>query len=232
MSTEKLVMESLNETIEKAGISRNAIKEAVFTGTQLHNPPLTGKYERQLLCLPKGIFQEAPTVQTVIDFGAQKYLVLRCKNGIPIKFSTNEKCAIGTGRFLRVVADLFNVSMESFEELAKQAKNKVEVSCTCAIFAETEIISLIHQNHKPADILAGLIKGLASRIYATLLSVGLENDLAIVGGGARNRALVNAIERNAGTKVYVPGEPEIVGAVGAALMAEQHWKRTNDSSRN
>lgn len=222
MSTEKLAMKSLNEAIGKAGISRNDIKQAVFTGIQIHNPPITGKYERQMLCLAKGIFRQAPTVQTVIDLGAQKYMALRCRKGIPIKFVTNDKCAIGTGRFLQVVADLLNIPMQRMGEIAKQSKNDVEVSSTCAIFAETEIISLIHQGHKSEDILAGVIKGFTSRIYATLLSVGIEKDLAIVGGGARNRALVKAIERNAGSKAYVPDEPEIVGAVGAALMAEDH----------
>lgn len=224
LSGEVVAKRSLAEAIEKAGISEKEISHVAMTGIELNGLPLETERMREPLCLAKGVFWERPSVRTVIDIGAQKYVAIKCKNGVPWKIATNDKCALGTGRYLKMVADLLDVPLEEMGELARVSKQAVEVLSTCAVFAESEIISLIHQKYKPEDISAGVFRGLASRIYGTLLSVGIEENLAIVGGGAKNSGVVRAIEERVHLKIFVPEEPRILTAVGAALIARDQKK--------
>jgi activator of 2-hydroxyglutaryl-CoA dehydratase len=119
-----------------------------------------------------------------------------------------------------MVADILNVSLEEMGEMSLGSTELVEVDNTCAVFAESEIISLIHAKKKPQDILKGVYRGLALRLHPLLIQVGLEREVALVGGVAMDTGVRRALEEKLGYEVLIPANPFTVTALGAAMIAE------------
>ena len=139
--------------------------------------------------------------------------------GILLTTTRNDRCASGTGRFLRIAAEPLGVDPQEMGNLSLKSQKTVEINNTCAVFAESEIISLIHLKHRPEDIAKAVFRGLARRIFTLIMKVDFKPDLVMVGGVAKNAGMVKAMEEQAGCPVVVPEEPMIVGALGGALLA-------------
>lgn len=220
----RLAQRALSEAIARAGLSPGDIEYLAATGVGSAYIPSANEQATEVSCCARGTAWALPSARTVIDIGAEKCLVLRCEQGRAFKSARNDKCAAGTGRCLRIASKLLRVNLEDMGPLSLQSGEEVEIESTCAVFAESEIISLIHKRHRPEDILRGVFKGLARRIYPLVMSVGLERDVAMVGGIARSIGMVRAMQEQLGCEVLVPGEPLIVGALGAALIAAERRK--------
>jgi len=210
------------EALRKAGIQKEQINSLGIVGSRREAASLGGDLLTESICCARGAARLFPATRTIIDLGAEKCLVVGCEAGRPLRSARNDRCAAGTGRYLRMVSKLLNVPVEETEQLSRQTESDVDIETTCAVFAESEIISLLHQKHTPAEIIRGVFKGLAQRIYPLLMNVGLKNDVVMIGGLARNEGLVKAIEVAAKAKICVPEEPAIVGALGAAIVT---WER-------
>ena len=148
-------------------------------------------------------------------------LPTRLQHGRLLKIARNDKCASGTGKYLDIVADVLGIRVEEMSDLSIKSKENVEVQSTCAVFAESEVISLLHMKNRPEDIARGALRGLSRRIYSLLLEVDLERDVTLVGGVAHNRGLVIALEELLRYKLQVPPEPQMVVALGAGLIAQE-----------
>ena len=131
----------------------------------------------------------------------------------------NDKCAAGTGRFFEVIADVLGVKLEEIGEMSLRSENPADISNLCTVFAEQEALLRLSEGTPVEDILAGVLRANASRIYAIVGKVKIEKDVAITGGGAKNIGLVKALEQRIGFPVVVPPDPLITGALGAALIA-------------
>ncbi len=175
-------------------------------------------------CCAKGIHAEYPSVRTVVDIGAEKTMVVTCDKGTVVRTTSNDRCAAGSGRYLRMVADLLWMDVEEMGSRALAADKELVVENTCAVFAESEIISLIHLNEKPENIVKGVFSGLAFRIYPLLTTINFERDLALIGGVAKCAGMVRALEDRLGASVIVPDEPQYIGAKGAALIGQESLK--------
>jgi predicted CoA-substrate-specific enzyme activase len=175
----------------------------------------------EVLCLARGINSLASSARTLIDIGSLKTLGVKCSGGNLLRFVTSSKCAVGTGAYLEVSADVLGISVSEMDELAFKAENFVEIESTCTVFAESEIISLVHRGIEPEDIAKGVFRGLAKRTYSLVLQLGIERDVVLVGGLARSKAMVSALEEAIGFKVLVPDTPQIISALGAALFKVQ-----------
>lgn len=211
----------LQEAADRAGISPEEIECVAATGTANSYVHFANEHFPEFLCLAKGINLVSPSVRTALDIGAHKTLAVRCANGKPISYATNDRCASGSGRYLEMVSKILQTNVEEMADLALRSKEHVEVINTCAIFAETEIVSLMHMKKKPEDIIRGVLKGVAERAYAVLAKSGLEKEVALVGGVAKNKGVVLAMEKLLGYHVQVPDNPERINAVGAALVAQE-----------
>ncbi len=220
-SAEQVAQNALAQTIEKAGISRSNIDYIISTGVGSGFISTANKEIPEFMCLAKGIDHLLPTTRTLLDLGARKSLAIICQNGKATKFVTSSKCAAGSGTFLEIVIKILGIGLDRMNELYFKSITNLEVQSTCAIFAESEIISLIHAGNKSEDIIRGVFTGLAARIYPQLLGIGIEKDVAVVGGVAKSQAMIAALEELIGFRVNVPPMPEIVGAFGAALIAQQ-----------
>ncbi len=220
-STAQVAQTALNEAAEKTKVSVKDIGCIIATGVGREYITFANQGLLEFLCLAKGVDFLLPSTRMLLDLGARKSLAVRCSGGRAIKLATSNKCAAGTGTYLEMVANVLSVNIYDMDELSFKSKENLEIMSTCAVFAESEIISLVHGGVKPEDILRGVFRGLAGRIYSQLLELGIEKDIAVVGGVAKSQAMVAALEELVGFNILVPKNPEIVGALGAALIAQE-----------
>jgi predicted CoA-substrate-specific enzyme activase len=131
----------------------------------------------------------------------------------------NDKCAAGTGRFLEVMAKTLDVELEELGEMDAQSTKNVTISSTCTVFAESEVISLIASGETKANIIHGLHDAIASRVNGMVRRIGVVPDVAFTGGVAKNQGMVRALQKEVGSKILIPENPQITGALGSALIA-------------
>jgi len=174
----------------------------------------------EISCHARGAHYLLPDVRTVIDIGGQDSKIISVgPSGSFTNFAMNEKCAAGTGKFLQVMATALGVELEQIGELSLQAQNELHISSTCTVFAETEVISLVAQEHALPDILAAIHESIASRMLTLAGRVTLTEPVMMIGGVARNVGLVKTLERVLNIDINVSGDPQIAGAIGAAMFA-------------
>ena len=229
-----VAQKALGSAVQEAQIPLQRIRYMVVTGRgrefipfALENIPLDKVSEP--FCCAGGIYGDHPSVRTVIDIGAERTMVVGCRRGKVVRTKSNDRCAAGSGRYLRMVADLLWMDVEEMGSRALAADKALVVENTCAVFAESEIISLIHLKEKPENILNGVFKGLALRIYPLLTNIGFEPDVALIGGVAKSRGMVQALEDQIGNVIIVPDDPEFIGAKGAALLAQERLERQRET---
>lgn len=168
----------------------------------------------------------------VVDIGGQDSKVIMLdEKGEVSNFIMNDKCAAGTGRFLEVMSRTLQVSLDEMGILAGRAKNCAQVSSVCTVFAESEVVSLLAAGERKEDIIAGVFESIAKRILGMVSRAGGPRDrMVMTGGVARSEAAVKSLQRTLGKTVLVPAEPQLVGALGAALIAlerveaKKSWK--------
>jgi predicted CoA-substrate-specific enzyme activase len=175
----------------------------------------------EITCHGTGAYFICPDIRMVVDIGGQDSKVIRISDGGTVEsFVMNDKCAAGTGRFFEVIANVLDLDMEKMVKTALRARRSVEITNTCAVFAESEIISHLAAGKSKPSILAGLHESIAQRIFSLMRLVGLASPVIMTGGVARNRAMVRALERKVGNSIIVAPSPQMVGALGAAIIAE------------
>jgi predicted CoA-substrate-specific enzyme activase len=131
----------------------------------------------------------------------------------------NYKCAAGTGRFLEVMAKALELETQELGEISLRAKESHQVSSTCTVFAESEVVTLVAEGVNREDIVAGLHEAIAKRTMSMVRRLGLVPPVVMAGGVAKNKGVVRAIEEESGQPLVIPPEPQIIGALGAALLA-------------
>lgn len=162
-----------------------------------------------------------PEVRMVLDIGGQDTkAILLNEAGKLVDFQMNEKCSAGTGKFLEVMASALGFSLEDFGKAALKSGRKIKVSSMCTVFAESEVVSLLHEGEKREDIAYALHAAIVERAAGLVKRLGLSEPLFFAGGVAKNPCVKKLLEEKLGVEVYVPDEPQIVGALGAALFAQ------------
>ena len=174
----------------------------------------------EISCHARGIFELFPEAELLIDIGGQDLKAIRIgADGRPQAFQMNDKCAAGTGRFLDVMARALAIDVSALSQLALQATQPARISSMCAVFAESEVITLLSRGCPKADVGAGLFESVAERVYALAVRLGRGGPVALSGGVVQSPALVLAIERRLKCTALLPPQPQLVGAYGAALLA-------------
>uniref|UniRef100_A0A7C2IQ59 2-hydroxyglutaryl-CoA dehydratase n=1 Tax=Ammonifex degensii TaxID=42838 RepID=A0A7C2IQ59_9THEO len=213
--------EAFTVALKEAGLPREAVAHIVATGYGRLSVPFADKRVTEITCHGRGAVYVLPDTRTVIDIGGQDSKVIRVDSrGAVEDFTMNDKCAAGTGRFLEVMARVLETDLEGFSALAAAAKKAATISSMCTVFAESEVVSLIGQGAPREEIALGLCEAIAERIVALVHRVRLAEKVTMTGGVAKNKAVVAAISRKLGVGVMVPPEPQIIGALGAALVAQ------------
>ena len=150
---------------------------------------------------------------------------MKIDGGRLVNFAMNDKCAAGTGRFLEVTATALGVKLEDMGGISLKATKRIHIGSLCTIFAQQEVVALISRGEKLENILAGLHDALAGRIAALVRRLGIEPDLVLTGGVAKNIGMVKAMKESLGCEILVPEEPLITGALGAAVLANEIYTK-------
>lgn len=210
----------LNEVLQKAGLEREQISWIVSTGYGRVSIPFADETVTEISCHGKGAHYFNPKVRTILDIGGQDSKVIKLdEKGEVVDFVMNDKCAAGTGRFLEAIARTLEVEIGELGPIALQSQETITITSMCTVFAESEVISLIANNKEKADIANGVCHAIASKSFSMMRRVGLEPEFMMTGGVAQNPGVVHAVEEKIQGKLYICPEPEIVGAVGAAIHA-------------
>ncbi len=215
--------EALAEALQKAELPRNCIAKIIATGFGRAAVAAAHKRMTEITCHAVGAQQLFPEVRTVIDIGGQDSKVIHVgRDGQLVDFAMNDKCAAGTGRFLEIMAKRLEVKLEKFGDLALLAEKAVPISNICTVFAESEVVSLVAQNHPIDEIIRGLHVAIVNRIWNQVQTVGVHGKVALTGGVALNRGVVNLLEEKLEQTLEIYSEPQIVGALGAAILASKY----------
>lgn len=211
------------ELVSQAGISDREISRTVATGYGSKLVIFADDVRPDIVCHGKSVSSLLPSVRTVIDVGDLYTKALRVDGqGSVHKFLLSGKCAGGSGRILQVIAKVLQVKVEEIGELSLRSTKRVEFSTGCAVFAESEAISRISEEVKKEDLLAGIHRALAAQINSLAERIGVERDMAMVGGCARDAGLVRALTEMRGHEVLVPPRPHLTAALGAAIIAMEN----------
>jgi len=221
----QLANEVMRQALEQASLQIDDISYIVATGYGRLNVPFADRQITELSCHARGVSILFPNARTAIDIGGQDAKCMRIDNGRLVNFVMNDKCAAGTGRFLEVTATTLGIKLEDMGDVSLKATKKIQISNLCTIFAQQEVVALLSRGEKLENILAGLHDALASRVAALARRLGIEPDLVLTGGVAKNIGMVEAVKQNLGCEIFVPEEPLLTGALGAAILAkETHMK--------
>ena len=206
------------EALEKAGIRMDDIAVKTATGYGRNTFSGADKIVSELSCHAIGIHAIFPEVRTLIDIGGQDAKAIRVtENGRLDNFVMNDKCAAGTGRFLDVMARVLELDVSELAEKSAQAKNVVNISSTCTVFAESEVISQLSNNVDLCDLVAGIHRSVAVRTAALARRLGIAEPVAMSGGVALNAGVVKALEEELGLQISVSPLAQLNGAYGAAV---------------
>ena len=209
---------ALENVLRKAGIDKEELSLIVSTGYGRVSIDFADKNVTEISCHGKGAHYLNPDVRTIIDIGGQDSKAIRLNDkGEVIDFVMNDKCAAGTGRFLEMMARTLEIDIKDMGPISLNWKEDIKISSMCSVFAESEVISLIAENKEKPDIIHALNNSIAGKTNALLGRVGRESKFMMSGGVAQNIGVVKALEEKIGEELFIPEEPEIVGAIGAAI---------------
>ncbi len=232
VDVEKTAREALDVALEQAHLRLEDIYSILATGYGRNNVPFAHKSVTEITCHALGAHHLFPRTRTIIDIGGQdsKAIAIVGKgNGDArvVDFIMNDKCAAGTGRFLEVMAGVLDVEVQDLGALSRKSSREVSISSMCTVFAESEVISLIHQKLPKEDIISGLHTAITRKVLSLVQRVPIEEEITLTGGVMKNAGVCEKLrEEFSPRSVNLPDEPQIVGALGAAIMAR---RRVNSS---
>lgn len=219
---QKTAAQCLEEVLAKTTISEKDISMVVATGYGRNRVPFKSMEVTEITCHARGAQFLFPRTRTVIDIGGQDSKIITLNDqGRVTDFVMNDKCAAGTGRFLEVMAHALEVELSKMGKASLKVKKGVSITSMCTVFAESEVISLIAEGYGVEEIIRGLHESIASRIFRMSKRLRVRGEITFSGGVAKNEGIAEIIKKLFGMSINIPNEPQIVGALGAALYAKE-----------
>lgn len=222
---------ALEEALNAAGIKKADVGYVLSTGYGRNGLDFSDAQVTEITCHARGAHFLFPGTRTVIDIGGQDSKAIKVsEKGKVLDFAMNDKCAAGTGRFLEVMARTLEVELDDMGEQSLKSTNEVTVSSMCTVFAESEVVSLVAAGHPKEDIIRGLHKAISERTIALASRVGNEPEITFTGGVAKNKGMVAELEKKLNVKLNIFEDPQIVGAIGAGLIALERAQKAAAAS--
>ena len=217
--------DALDEAVSQVD-GLNSAEELTYligTGYGRNKVPFADENISEISCHAMGVHVTAPSVKAIIDIGGQDVKGIAIDtDGTMLNFAMNDKCAAGTGRFFESMARAFEMSLDEFSNLSLTAKNVIPITAQCAVFAESEVISLVGEGKPMEEIAAGIQLSVAKRCFVMAKKAGAADSVTLTGGCAKNEGLKKAIEKVLKINVVdLPTDPQLMGALGAAEYARQ-----------
>lgn len=210
----------LSIALTQLGIKMADIHKTFVTGYGRHLYTAADKAVSEISCHAHGIRHLYPQARTIIDIGGQdSKLISLDADGNILDFAMNDKCAAGTGRFLEMTALRLGCDLDELSRIASQATQDLKLNSTCVVFAESEIIGLMSQSTSRSNIARAVNMSIARRISSQMASIELISPLIFTGGVAMSDDITHCLENVFNTEILRPADPEITGALGAAILA-------------
>jgi benzoyl-CoA reductase subunit D len=216
---------ALKTAAENAGIELAAIEQIVSTGAGRKAMEQANSHITEVGADAVGAVHLVPEARTVIDIGAEEGRGIKVSGeGKVLDFAVNEKCAAGAGSFTETMSRALEMSLDEFGKIALQSTKSIPMNAQCTVFAESEVVSLVHAETSKEDISRAVHDAIASRVSSMVRRVGLEQKVALIGGVAYNPGFVDSLTRALECEIIIPQDREYVGALGAALVAVERSK--------
>ena len=218
------VKESLEMALKNAGIKQDQLERVGGTGSGAKSIREAGMTVNNIKAIAAAANYFFPNSRTVVDVGAEEARAAKVnEKGAVVDFAVNDKCAAGAGAFIEAMSRALDTPLEQLGPLALSSGATIQLNAQCAIFAESEVVGLIHAKIEKKDISKAIHDAIASRIVSMIRRIGVNPDVVLVGGVAYNPGFVGALQRELGLeKVYIPDAPEYAAATGAAAVAAQN----------
>ena len=216
-------VQAFNEALWQAGLVQNEIGRVFSTGVGRQAAPYASNSLTDVAAAARGSLFLNPELRTVIDVGAEEGRAIKCTpQGKVADFAVNEKCAAGAGSFVEAMSRALELPLDSMGEMSLRSQKAVPMNAQCTVFAESEVVSLVHAKTPKEDIVRALHDAIANRIVSMARRVGVQEAVGLIGGVALNVGFIDALRRCLEVEsVWVPQEPEYVGAIGAAVAAAE-----------
>lgn len=220
---EKAVEESLGKAVQTAGILKDNIDKIIGTGAGKDSIKMADDTVNDIKAMGKGAHYFFSNARTVVDVGAEEGRAAKIdENGNPVDFAINEKCAAGAGAFIEAMAHALEVTLEKMGTLCLTSDKEIPMNAQCVIFAESEVVGLIHAKTDKQDISKAIHDSMASRIVSMIRRIGVNEDVVFMGGVGHNPGFTAAMKRELKLdKIYIPDDPEYGESVGAAVVAAE-----------
>ena len=214
---------AVRSALESAGLSIEDIKYTVATGYGRNTFKPADKTFSELSCHALGAVYLCPGAQTVIDIGGQDCKAMKLtQDGKLDGFSMNDKCAAGTGRFLEVMARVLEVGLPELGDLSSQAASVIDITSTCTVFAESEVISQLSKGADKRGLVAGIHRSVAVKASGVAKRLSVSPPVFFTGGVSQNSGVVLALSRELGVEIQTDARAQLAGAIGASLLAAQN----------
>ncbi|MGD2216080.1 MAG: acyl-CoA dehydratase activase [Gemmatimonadales bacterium] len=208
--------------LDDAAIAMDDVERIVATGAGRSNAPYSQRRISEVASDAKAAIKLYPAARTVIDVGAEEGRAIRCtEEGKVLDFALNEKCAAGAGAFTEAMSRALEVELEALGQMSLNSTTAIPMNAQCAVFAESEVVSLLHAKVAKEDIARAVHDAIASRIVSLARKIGFQPDVVLIGGVAHNIGFVDSLQRALECEVVIPDHPEYIGAYGAALAAAE-----------
>jgi benzoyl-CoA reductase subunit D len=220
---EKASEESLAQAVKDAGLAKEGVQKIFATGSGRTSLKIADDTVDEIKAMAKGAHFFFPHARTVIDIGAEEGRAAKMdEQGNVEDFAINEKCAAGAGAFIEGMARALDVAVEEMGPLCLQSDRQIPMNAQCVIFAESDVVNLIHANTEKPEISKAIHDAIASRIASIIRRIGINEDIVMLGGVGYNLGFIDALRRELKIDtIYIPDEPEYGAAVGAAILAAE-----------
>ncbi len=219
--------DAFEAALRDSGVKQEDIAVIVGTGYGRLNIPFAQRNVTEISCHGLGAFWADPEIRTIIDIGGQDCKMIRIdENGGVVEFAMNDKGAAGTGRFLEETARGLGVGVGDLGPLSLKAQKEIKLSSYCSVFAETEVTNLLADGIAIEEIASGINHAIALRLAALVKRVGVQEKVVVSGGVSKNAGVVKGIEERLGVSLTsIKVDPQLLGAIGAALFARKTAER-------
>ena len=224
----KATQESLAKALKNASVSKYEINNVGGTGSGKRSIKIADTQVNDIKAMTKAANYFFPNSRTVTDVGAEEGRAAKIdENGSVVDFALNEKCAAGAGAFIEAMGRALETPLEEMGPLALNSDKEILMNAQCAIFAESEVVGLIHAKTQKPDIIKAIHDAMASRIVSMIRRIGVNRDVVMIGGVGYNPGFVESMKRELKLdNIYIPDDPEYGAAVGAAIVAEEEVLRS------
>jgi len=222
----KAAEETFEEALKSAKLSRNNLQHVTATGAGVNMVPFSDSTISMMGADARAGAYFFPSARTVIDVGAEDARAVSCdENGIMLDFVVNARCAAGAGTFIEAMARALEVELDEMGTLSLKAERASPINASCVIFAESDVVSLIHREEPKPEIARAIFDAMAERVSSMVRRLGVKPDVILVGGVAKDVGFVASLTRTLGMDIMIPEESLFAGAVGAALIAAKRAGR-------